>query len=318
MGRTAEGGGVCRKGCLQIQPAGGSLNTQCVPANEGGELFDGKISSQHWEFVKDGMEEMATVVKSMATSGVDGFMVEIEASIIRGQQQAVSIIGLGDQAVKEAGERMQAAIESCGYDIPKDKVIISLAPGDRRKKGSHFDLGMTIALLFQSDQISPKNLGDYAFIGELSLDGRVRPCHGVLSMVTEARKCGVRAVVLPYENRGEASTLSGIRICPVQSLQDTIRFLEGRLDLDRQALSADEENRQISAEIRDGSSLMKELDFSEVRGQEELIEAIVLGAAGKTSSGYCPAGTWMFPAAGCIRSNSSHRAIPCDGIRIYR
>lgn len=153
---------------------------------------------------------MATVVKSMATSGVDGFMVEIEASIIRGQQQAVSIIGLGDQAVKEAGERMQAAIESCGYDIPKDKVIISLAPGDRRKKGSHFDLGMTIALLFQSDQISPKNLGDYAFIGELSLDGRVRPCHGVLSMVTEARKCGVRAVVLPYENRGEASTLSGI------------------------------------------------------------------------------------------------------------
>ena len=77
---------------------------------------------------------MATVVKSMATSGVDGFMVEIEASIIRGQQQAVSIIGLGDQAVKEAGERMQAAIESCGYDIPKDKVIISLAPGDRRKK----------------------------------------------------------------------------------------------------------------------------------------------------------------------------------------
>ena len=223
---------------------------------------------------------MATVVKSMATSGVDGFMVEIEASIIRGQQQAVSIIGLGDQAVKEAGERMQAAIESCGYDIPKDKVIISLAPGDRRKKGSHFDLGMTIALLFQSDQISPKNLGDYAFIGELSLDGRVRPCHGVLSMVTEARKCGVRAVVLPYENRGEASTLSGIRICPVQSLQDTIRFLEGRLDLDRQALSADEEDRQISAEIRDGSSLMKELDFSEVRGQEELIEAIVLGAAG--------------------------------------
>ena len=216
----------------------------------------------------------------MATSGVDGFMVEIEASIIRGQQQAVSIIGLGDQAVKEAGERMQAAIESCGYDIPKDKVIISLAPGDRRKKGSHFDLGMTIALLFQSDQISPKNLGDYAFIGELSLDGRVRPCHGVLSMVTEARKCGVRAVVLPYENRGEASTLSGIRICPVQSLQDTIRFLEGRLDLDRQALSADEEDRQICAEIRGGSSLMKELDFSEVRGQEELIEAIVLGAAG--------------------------------------
>ena len=155
---------------------------------------------------------MATVVKSMATSGVDGFMVEIEASTIRGQQQMISIIGLGDQAVKEAGERMQAAIESCGYEIPKDKVILSLAPGNRKKKGSHFDLGMSIALLFQTDQIAPKNLGDYAFIGELSLDGRIRPCNGVLSMLTEARKCGVKAVVVPFDNRKEAETISGITL----------------------------------------------------------------------------------------------------------
>ena len=144
---------------------------------------------------------MATVVKSMATSGVDGFMVEIETSTIRGQQQSMSIIGLPDQAIKEAGERIQAAIESCGYDIPKDKAIISLAPGDRKKRGSHFDLGMIIALLFQTDQIYPKRLEEYAFIGELSLDGRIRPCNGVLSMVTEARKCGVKSVVVPYQNR---------------------------------------------------------------------------------------------------------------------
>ena len=136
---------------------------------------------------------MAIVVKSMAVSGVDGFMVEIEASAIRGQQQMMSIIGLPDQAIKEAGERIQAAIISCGYDIPKDKVIISLAPGDRKKRGSHFDLGMIIALLYQTDQISPKNLGEYAFIGELSLDGKIRPCTGVLAMVTEARKCGIKS-----------------------------------------------------------------------------------------------------------------------------
>ena len=124
---------------------------------------------------------MATVVRSMATSGVEGFMVEIEASTIRGQQQMISIIGLPDQAIKEAGERIQAAIESCGYDLPKDKVILSLAPGNRKKRGSHFDLGMIIALLFQTNQISARNLGDYAFIGELALDGRIRPCNGVLS-----------------------------------------------------------------------------------------------------------------------------------------
>ena len=253
---------------------------------------------------------MAIVVKSMATSGVDGYMVEIEASTIRGQQQMLSIIGLPDQAIKEAGERIQAAIESCGYDFPKDKAIISLAPGDKKKRGSHFDLGMIIALLFQTDQIAPKNLTEYAFIGELSLDGRIRPCNGVLSMVTEARKCGVKAVVVPYENRPEAVSVSGIRVYAVKNLPDTIRFLEGKLDLDKAYEEADKKitnantmlvnaTKTIATSSTDkisDSSLKSsgeptvientedivesDLDFSDVKGQDELIEAIVLGAAG--------------------------------------
>lgn len=246
----------------------------------------------------------------MATSGVDGYMVEIEASTIRGQQQMLSIIGLPDQAIKEAGERIQAAIESCGYDFPKDKAIISLAPGDKKKRGSHFDLGMIIALLFQTDQIAPKNLTEYAFIGELSLDGRIRPCNGVLSMVTEARKCGVKAVVVPYENRPEAVSVSGIRVYAVKNLPDTIRFLEGKLDLDKAYEEADKKltnantmlvnaTKTIAPSSTDkisDSSLKSsgeptvientedivesDLDFSDVKGQDELIEAIVLGAAG--------------------------------------
>ena len=240
---------------------------------------------------------MAIVVKSMATSGVDGFMVEIEASTIRGQQQMMSIIGLPDQAIKEAGERIQAAIESCGYDFPKDKSIISLAPGNKKKRGSHFDLGMIIALLFQTDQISPKNLADFAFIGELSLDGRVRPCNGVLSMVTEAKKCGVKAVIVPYENQQEAASVSGIRVCPVKSLRDTVRFLENRMDLEKE-YENEREDRDVaigegvfpnipdkcSGDVGSGRDEGKmsggELDFSDVKGQDELIEAIVLGAAG--------------------------------------
>ena len=95
----------------------------------------------------------AGMVKSMALEGIEGFPVEIEAATIRGQQQMVSIIGLGDQAVKEAGERIQAAITCYGYDLPKDKTLISLAPGNRRKRGSHYDLGMTLALLAETDQI---------------------------------------------------------------------------------------------------------------------------------------------------------------------
>ena len=231
---------------------------------------------------------MAIVVKSMATSGVDGYMVEIEASTIRGQQQMLSIIGLPDQAIKEAGERIQAAIESCGYDFPKDKAIISLAPGDKKKRGSHFDLGMIIALLFQTDQIAPKNLAEYAFIGELSLDGRIRPCNGVLSMVTEARKCGVKAVVVPYENRQEAVSVSGIRVYAVKNLPDTIRFLEGKLDLDKAYEEIDIkisngtlENTWIPTNAENTDDIVKsDLDFSDVKGQDELIEAIVLGAAG--------------------------------------
>lgn len=227
---------------------------------------------------------MATVVKSMATSGVDGFMVEIEVSTIRGQQQMLSIIGLPDQAIKEAGERIQAAIESCGYDIPHEKVIISLAPGNRRKRGSHFDLGMIIALLYQTDQISPQNLDEYAFIGELSLNGRVRPCNGVLSMVTEAKKKGVKSVIVPFENREEAASISGIIVCPVRTLPDTIRFLEGRLDLLSEEYRSDvftvESNTYsecCGSPFHHGSG---DLDFSDVKGQEDLIEAIVLGAAG--------------------------------------
>lgn len=213
---------------------------------------------------------MATVVKSMATSGVDGYMVEIEASTIKGQQQMMSIIGLPDQAIKEAGERIHAALESCGYEMPGDKVIISLAPGDKKKRGSHFDLGMIVALLHQTNQIRPHDLEDYAFIGEISLDGRIRPCNGILSMITEAQKCGVKSVIVPVDNYREASTVSGIRVCPVRTLGDTIKILEGK------EISFPEEEKEKSERAEN----VYPLDFSDVKGQDKLIDAIVLGAAG--------------------------------------
>jgi magnesium chelatase family protein len=144
---------------------------------------------------------MATVVKSFSVEGIEGFGIEIEAVTIKGMQQMVSIIGLGDQAVKEAGERIQAALDFCGYDMPKDKTIISLAPGDRRKRGSHYDLAMAIALLQQTDQISAKDLSVVGLIGELSLNGRLRACNGILPMVSEAKRMGISEVIIPYANR---------------------------------------------------------------------------------------------------------------------
>ncbi len=212
---------------------------------------------------------MATVVKSLAVEGIEGFSVEVEAVTLRGQKQALTIIGLGDQAVREAGERIEGAMENCGYDIPKDKVIISLAPGNRRKRGSHYDLAMTIALLQQTDQIAAKNLDKYAIVGELSLNGRIRSCNGILPMMTEARRLGISDIILPFQNQKEAEAIGGLRIHGMKTLGDVIRFLEGR------EVHYEEEP---TPPPKDPSS--KGLDFSDVKGQRELVDAIVLAAAG--------------------------------------
>lgn len=128
---------------------------------------------------------MATVVESFAISGIDGYMVDIETKTLEGQPM-ISIIGLGDQAVREAAERIQSAIDESGYVFPKKKIIISLAPGDKKKSGSHFDLAMAIGVLQQNDDIAVKDLRNYGFIGELSLDGRLRACRGILPMIIAA------------------------------------------------------------------------------------------------------------------------------------
>ena len=214
---------------------------------------------------------MATVVKSMSVQGIDGFQIEVEATTIKGQQQMISIIGLGDQAVKEAGERMQAALEFCGYDIPKDKVIISLAPGNRRKRGSHYDLAMTVALLQQTDQISAKGLEQYALIGELSLNGRIRPCNGILPMVTEAMHCGIKKVIVPYENWKEAESVTGIEVIGIRTLREAVQFLEGK-KIPSRGQTESMDHMETCAEDT--------VDFADVKGQDDLIDAILLGAAG--------------------------------------
>ena len=213
---------------------------------------------------------MATMVKSMALEGIEGFEVEIEAATLKGQQMMISIIGLGDQAVKESGERMQAAMTCCGYDLPKDKTLISLAPGNRRKKGSHYDLGMTMALLAETDQIAAKDIGKYVFIGELSLDGRIRPCTGVLSMITAARQCGIKKAVVPAANLSEAQKIGGIEVYGLHTLEDAVRLLEGR------GISAGVSEQEVHETDRAG----KTTDFSEVKGQRDLLDAVILAAAG--------------------------------------
>ena len=211
---------------------------------------------------------MASVVKSFAIDGIDGYPVDIETKTLEGQPM-ISIIGLGDQAVKEASERVQSAIDETGYIFPKKRVIISLAPSDKKKSGSHFDLAMAIGVLQQNEDMAAKDISEYGFIGELSLDGRLRACHGILPMIIAAQRYGIKKVIIPVENLKEAKLVQDVSIIGLQTLSDVVRFLEGK-PVEINYTQEDQESTYND----------KIFDFADVKGQKELIEAVILAAAG--------------------------------------
>jgi len=169
---------------------------------------------------------MASVVNSFAISGIDAYVVKIETDTIYGQP-SVSIVGLGDAAVKEAKERLEASIIHFKYEFPKMKIVINLAPGDIKKSGSHFDLAMAIGLLIQSNQIKAEDIQNFGFIGELSLNAELRACTGILPMAMEAKNKGISNLIVPRDNMQEASLVKGINIFGFEKLTDVISFLEG-------------------------------------------------------------------------------------------
>lgn len=213
---------------------------------------------------------MATVVKSFAIQGIDGYPIDIETKIMEGQPM-ITIIGLGDLAVKEAAERIQSSIDESGYVFPKKRVIISLAPSDKRKSGSHFDLAMAIGVLQQNADIAVKDLSEYGFIGELSLDGRLRACRGILPMIITAQKSGIKKIIVPSENMNEANLVHGIEIIGLNNLDEVIRYLEGK-NIMCDAIHPDAREEMKNMELN--------LDFADVKGQNGLIDAVILAAAG--------------------------------------
>lgn len=213
---------------------------------------------------------MATVVKSFAIQGIDGYPIDIETKIMEGQPM-ITIIGLGDLAVKEAAERIQSSIDESGYVFPKKRVIISLAPSDKRKSGSHFDLAMAIGVLQQNADIAVKDLSEYGFIGELSLDGRLRACRGILPMIITAQKSGIKKIIVPRENMNEANLVHGIEIIGLNNLDEVIRYLEGK-NIMCDAIHPDAREEMKNMELN--------LDFADVKGQNGLIDAVILAAAG--------------------------------------
>ena len=182
---------------------------------------------------------------------------------------SISVIGLGDLAVKEVAERIESAIDESGYVFPKKRVIISLAPSDMKKCGSHFALAMAIDVLQQENCIRVNNLHEYGLIGELALNGGLRACRGILPMIITAQKNGYKKVIVPKENLQEARLVHNIEIYGFDNMIDVIRFLEGKHPYESDASG----NELIMQEN-------SPLDFSDVKGQSELIEAVTLAAAG--------------------------------------
>lgn len=212
---------------------------------------------------------MATVLKSFAISGIDGYVVNIEIDTIYGKP-SVSIVGMGDTAIKEARERLEAAIINSKFEFPKMKIVINLSPSDVKKSGSHFDLGMAIALLIQSAQIFVEEVERYAFIGELSLNGDLRPCIGVLPMVMEAKNKGIKNVIVPMDNMTEASLISGINIFAFNKLSEVTDFLTG--------VKPYEPIKDIKDNYKLDSPYI--IDFQDVQGQDTALEFVAVAAAG--------------------------------------
>jgi len=211
---------------------------------------------------------MSASVTTFSVQGIVGYPVKIEVSSIA-NIPCISIVGLADQAVKEASDRIQSSIVHMNYKIPASKVIINLSPCDVKKHGSHYDLGMAICVLCHSGQIYAPSVDKYAFIGELSLSGEIRACKGILPMIISAKQNGIRDIVIPYENYLESSVIPEMKLYPMRTLEDTIDFIKtGEM--------WDVDIPKISPEIKRKSVL----DFADVKGQDEVIRAVALGAAG--------------------------------------
>ena len=206
-----------------------------------------------------------------AVYGVDATITTIEVNVAQGM--GFYMVGLADSSVKESQQRVEASLKYYGYKMPRQKLVVNLAPADIRKEGSAYDLPIALCILQSSEQLNCRhNLEDYIILGELSLDGILRPIKGVLPIAIEARKQGYKGFILPAENAHEAAIVNNVDVIPVETLADAIAFFEGKSDV-----------QPIVVDTRDlffTSQNEYDADFEHVQGQENIKRALEITAAG--------------------------------------
>ena len=202
--------------------------------------------------------------------GVDASIITIETNVSQGTK--FFMVGLPDNAIKESEQRVESAIKHIGYKFPRQKVVINLAPADVRKEGSAYDLPIALSILSASEQIITPELDQYIIMGELSLDGILRPIRGVLPIAIQARKAGMKGFILPKENATEAAIVSDIEVIGVTTLEEAIEHLTGEKVIEPLV----KDTREIFAYDQDKF----DVDFSDVQGHETVKRSMEVAAAG--------------------------------------
>ena len=215
---------------------------------------------------------MLSIIKSAALMGIDSYPVDVEVDLSNGLP-AFDIVGLPDSAVKESRERVRTAIRNSGFSFPVKRITVNLAPADTKKEGASFDLPIALGILAACNLFSASAVENHVITGELSLDGSVRPVNGVLPMMYDAFRRGVKNCFVPTENAEEAALVEGMTVYPVSSIKEILSHLEGGKQITpfRKAPEA-----ILSA----SEALFDDLDFSHVKGQENAKRAMEIAAAG--------------------------------------